>query len=40
MIRLDGLAENLSFTQKVILANKFIQCPRPHPVGKGSLSLK
>jgi hypothetical protein len=40
MIGFNGLSENFSLTQNVTLANKFIQCPRPHPIGKGSLSLK
>ena len=40
MIGFDGLAENLSLTQEMILANKFIQCPRPHSISKGSLSLE
>ena len=40
MIGFDSLAENLSLTQEVILTNKFIQCPGPHPIGKGSLSFE
>jgi len=40
MIGFDGLSENLSLTQKVILADKLIQCQRSHPIGKRSLSLE
>ncbi len=40
MIGFNRLPENLSLTQNVILANKFIQCARPHPVGQRRLSLK
>jgi hypothetical protein len=40
VIGFDGLTENLPLTQDVILANKFIQRPRPHSTGKRSLSLE
>jgi hypothetical protein len=40
VIGFDGLAENLPLSQEVLLANKFIQGPRPHPIRKGSLFLE
>jgi hypothetical protein len=40
LIRLDGLAKDLSGTDKVLLADEFRERLGPHPVGKGPRSSK
>ena len=40
MIGFDSLAKDLPWTQEVILAKNLLQSPRPHSIGKGSLSLE
>jgi hypothetical protein len=40
VIGFDRLSEDFALPQKVILANKFIQGPRSHPISKGGFSLE